>query len=160
MTLVTAGETGLVAIGQSPAGPIVWSSADGFEWHIVDATFMDVPTGTRALIGEVVWDGDRLIACGGYEGKDPGWCPCIAVIWVSLDGGRTWHVGDEQAVNTGAAGISDTQLVTPPGATHFTRYGSQYVVVGNDSIPTDETINGYIQHTRTIAVWTTTMTNP
>ncbi len=159
MTLVAARETGLVAIGKSKAGPIVWASVDGFAWHKLDATFIDVPVATRASIAEVVWDGDRLIAVGGYEGKDPGWCPCVAVIWVSLDGGRTWHVGGEQPVDTGAAGISDTQLTTSSGATHLTRYGSQYVVVGNDSIPTDEAINGYIQHTRTLAVWITTMTN-
>lgn len=160
MTLVAAREAGLVAIGQSTSGPIVWQSADGFEWHMVDATFMDVPTATRASIGEVIWDGDRLVAVGGYEAKAPGWCPCVATMRVSLDGGRTWHVGDEQAVDTDAPGISDTQLLTPPGATHLARFGSQYVVAGNDSIPTDETINGYVQHTRTIAVWTTTITNP
>jgi hypothetical protein len=159
MTLVAAREAGLVAIGKSTAGPTVWTSVDGFEWHILDATFIDVPTATRASIGEVVWDGDHLIASGGYEAKDPGWCPCVAVIWVSTDGGRTWHVGDEQAVGLDAAGVSDTQLETPPGATHLTRYGSQYVVVGNDSVPTDKTINGYIQHTRTIAVWITTLTS-
>lgn len=162
MTLVAARETGLVAIGKSKAGPIVWASVDGFEWRKLDATFIDVPVATRASIAGVVWDGDRLIAVGGYEGKDPGWCPCVAVIWVSLDGGRTWHVVGEQPVDTGAPGINDTQIDTSTrasGATHLTRYGSRYVVVGNDSIPTDEKINGYIQHTRTLAVWITTMTN-
>ena len=53
-------------------------------------------------------------------------------------------------VALGEAGISDTPLSSPARIAPF---GSSFVVVGNDSIPTDQDINGYIQHARNAAVW-------
>ena len=153
MTLVAAGESGLVAIDPSVAGPVVWVSVDGFEWDMLDAMFLDAPTATHAVVGDVVWDGDRLVAVGAYGGS---WWPPLAVMWVSVDGGATWQVGSEGRVEgePGATGVSYTALPIPPPTIHITRFNSTLVVVGNDSIPTDREINGYVQYARTAAIWT------
>ena len=153
VTLVAAGESGLVAIGPSTAGPVVWTSIDGFGWHMLDATFLDAPTATHAVVEDVVWDGDLLIAVGRFEGFQ--FWPGLVAMWVSVDGGMTWQVGSEQEASpeVETAGVSYTALPIPPPAIHLTRFGSTFIVVGSDSIPTGESINGYAQYARTAAIW-------
>ena len=157
MTLVAAGDSGLVAIGPNLAGPVVWISSDGFEWHMLDAEFFDAPTATHAVVSDVVWDGDLLVAVGEFEGNQ--YWPELVALWVSVDGGATWQVGSEQEAAPGGAGVSYTALPIPPPTPHLTRFGSSLVVVGNDSIPTDQIINGYVQYARTAAVWVASLTD-
>lgn len=152
LTVIASGRGGVVAIGGGAVGPVVWASQDGSEWHALDAEFLDESTAYHVVVDDLVWDSDRLVAVGGYQGTTPsyGWAPFKVAIWVSVDGGTTWHLGSEVDVALGEAGISDTPLSSPARIAPF---GSSFVVVGNDSIPTDQDINGYIQHARNAAVW-------
>jgi hypothetical protein len=152
LTVIAAGRGGVVAIGEGSVGPVVWASQDGSEWHTLDAEFLDESTAFHAVVEDLAWDSDRLVAVGGYQGTTPGygWAPIRVVIWVSLDGGTTWHMGSEVDIALGEAGINDTPLPSPARLAPF---GSSFVVVGNDAIPTEHDINGYIQHARNAAVW-------
>ena len=152
LTVIASGPGGIVAIGGGSVGPVVWASQDGSEWHALDAEFLDESTAYHVVVDDLVWDSDRLVAVGGYQVTTPsfGWAPIRVAIWISVDGGTTWHMGSEVDVALGEAGISDTPLSSPARIAPF---GSSFVVVGNDAIPTDQDINGYIQHARNAAVW-------
>ncbi len=152
LTVIAAGRGGLVAIGAGRVGPVVWTSQDSSEWRALDAEFLDESTAFHVVVDDLAWDGDRLVAVGRYQGTTPGygWAPIRVAIWVSVDGGTTWELGSEVDVALGEAGISDTPVPSPARLAPF---GSSFVVVGNDAIPTDRDINGYIQHARNAAVW-------
>ncbi|MEE9299380.1 MAG: hypothetical protein V3V29_10160 [Acidimicrobiia bacterium] len=152
LTVIAAGRRGVVVIGAGPVGPVVWTSQDGSEWHALDAEFLDESTTFHAVVDDLAWDGDRLVAVGGFRGTTPGfgWAPIRVAIWVSVDGGTTWQLGSEADLALGEAGISDTPVPSPA---RLAQFGTSIVVVGNDAIPTDQDINGYIQHARNAAVW-------
>jgi hypothetical protein len=157
MTLAAAGGEGLIAVAATAefdwpsfAAPVVWTSGDGFEWHLLESEFDGVPVATFASIGDVAWDGRRLIAVGGHESTQPGgWTPGLARLWISVDGGATWQVGSED----GVLGWSELPLPIAPGAVHLAPFDGSFVVVGNDAVPTGETINGYMQYTMSPVAW-------
>jgi hypothetical protein len=171
MSGVAAGELGLVAIGtelrvdEDPTTtaratwrPLVWTSADGFEWRLLESTFVG-PTdeeetsryaylkeGSPVVLTDVAWDGDRLFAIGEYDLEPSAYAtPNFVTLWTSMDGGSTWEVADEL-----------TLPATEPGrgARAFTRFGDSLVLVGLDDVPAGEhPEGGWTTYAQTPAVW-------
>jgi hypothetical protein len=175
MTAVAAGERGLVAIGTKlrdasssiyagarwTAGPVVWTSDDGYEWQLVDSSFLEVTDqqetsryaylkgGTLVLLEDVAWDGDRMLAIGGYEliGSGTHDNPGFVTIWASTDGGSTWQV-------TGETTLPPTGSQSDRGARSFTRLGDSVVLVGSDDIPVGRhPEHGWMTYGSTPGVW-------
>ncbi len=178
MTAVTAGERGLVAIGTKlldpsssiygaewTAGPVVWTSADGYEWQLLDSSFLEVTDqqessryaylkgGAPVLLEDVAWDGDRMLAIGGYEiiGSGTHHMPSFVTIWTSTDGGSTWQV-------TGETTLPPTW--NPRGAAAFTRLGDSVVLAGSDDIPIEKHPNGWKMWASTPGVWIANLPAP
>jgi hypothetical protein len=152
LRVIAANGERVVAVGPGSEGPVVWTSQAGAGWQILDAVFVPESRGFHAVIDDLAWDGERLVAVGGYENSGTGyaWAPIRVAVWVSVDGGTTWQLGDEVDVALGEPGIDDTPLPSP---VRLAAFGSSFVVVGNDAIPTDQEINTYVQHARNAAVW-------
>jgi hypothetical protein len=159
LKVIAAGRAGVVAVGDGRTGQVVWTSREGVQWRALDAKFLGESTAFHTVIDDLVWDGDHLVAVGGYEPTTPryGWAPIRVAVWISLDGGATWQLGSEVDVALGEPGISDTPVPSPA---RLAAFGSSFVVVGNDAIPTDRDINGYVQHVRNAAVWIVTLDRP
>jgi hypothetical protein len=169
MTSVAAGEAGIVAIGdqlridEDPSlaergtkGPAVWVSADGFEWRLVEPSFLErtddpssyayVKRGSPVVLADVTWVGSELIAVGGYELEPTAYSlPSFVTLWSSSDGGETWRVADE-------ATLRPTE--TPRGAWAITVADATVILVGNDDIPAgDHPEYGWPTWAATPAVW-------
>lgn len=172
MTAIAGGEEGFVAIGtrlrvdddpsyadRNTMGPAVWVSVDGFEWRLLDATFVALPDeretsryaymkrGSSVLLDDIVWDGDRMLAIGGYElapvAED---IPNFVTLWTSTDGGVMWQVADELTLAPADCWC---------GAREFTRFGDTAVLVGGDAIAAGTHPNGWMTWAQTPAVWIT-----
>ncbi len=171
MIAVAACDQGLVAIGtkgrpdEDPSyadwtteGPLVWTSVDGFDWQLLDSNFLEVAgdketsgfaymkRGAPVLLEDVAWIGDRMTAIGGYELlPSANALPRFVTLWISIDGGSTWHPAAETPL--------------PPteswrGARAFTQFGGSVVLVGNDDIPAGRHPEyGWPTWADTAAVW-------
>ncbi len=174
MTAVAASDHGFVAIGTkgrqnepqsntdwpwTTNGPLVWTSADGYEWRLVDSTFLEVASdretsqfaymkrGAPVQLEDVAWVGDRMIAIGGYENLGVGFKahPRFVTVWISTDGGSTWHPTAETSLP-----LTDRWR----GARAFTQFDVSFVLVGNDDIPAGKHPKyGYPTWADTAAVW-------
>jgi len=171
MTAVAAGERGLVAIGtklreassstygaRSTLGPVVWTSDEGYEWQLLDSSFLEVTDqqetsryaalkgGSPVWLEDVAWDGDRMLAIGGYEPvPSASDIPSFVTIWASTDGGSTWQI-------TGETTLPPTG--SPRGARSFTRLGDSVVLVGIDEIPAGKHPEyGWMTYASTPGVW-------
>ena len=182
MTAVAAGERGLVAIGTKlvdasssiyagarwTAGPVVWTSDDGYEWQLLDSSFLEVTDqqetsryaylkgGTLVWLEDVAWDGDRMLAIGGYELIPSGTHdnPGFVTIWASTDGGSTWQV-------TGETTLPPTGSQSDRGARSFTRLGDSVVLVGSDDIPVGRhPEHGWMTYGSTPGVWIANLPAP
>jgi hypothetical protein len=161
MTAVALGEQGVVAIGaqllpdedpsyadSSTSGPLVWRSADGVVWELLDATFVELPEeressryayvkrGSPVVLEDVILVGDWLLAIGRYESApSAGALPDFVTLWASGDGGVTWEIADE-------TNFEPAELWKPPelwrGARALSRSADSVVVVGIDSVPAGE----------------------
>lgn len=160
MAAVSASEHGIVAIGGSPSGPVVWTSLTGYEWRRHDAVFADDEVGkpagqydylkrpTIVLLEDVTWIGDLLVAPGGYAFPPSGAAyPAFVTLWVSSDFGATWHVGGESTIEP-----SDSQFGR--GVAAIAVLENQIVLVGADDRPTGAHPDyGWMTYVRTPAVW-------
>jgi hypothetical protein len=181
MTAVAAGEHGLVAIGTKlldassstygsewSAGPVVWTSADGYEWQLLDSSFLEVndqqetspyaylKRGSPVWLEDVAWDGDRMLAIGGYELIPSGTHdnPGFVTIWTSTDGGSTWQV-------TGETTLPPTGSQSHRGARSFTRLGNSVVLAGSDDIPVGRhPDHGWMTYGSTPGVWIANLPAP
>jgi hypothetical protein len=181
MTAVAAGEHGLVAIGTKlldasssiygaewTAGPVVWTSDDGYEWQLLDSSFLEVndqqetsryaylKRGSPVLLDDVAWDGDRMLAIGGYELIPSGTHgnPGFVTIWTSTDGGSTWQVAGETT-------LPPTGSQSDRGARSFTRLGDSVVLVGSDDIPVGRhPEHGWMTYGLTPGVWIANLPAP
>ncbi|MFV9673331.1 MAG: hypothetical protein ACNYZH_08890 [Acidimicrobiia bacterium] len=171
MTAVAAGEQGLVAIGTkllhdedqtqaalSTGGPLVWTSVDGYEWQLLDSSFVELTDqeetsryaylkrGAPVLLEDVAWVGDRALAIGGYELEpSPNATPSFVTLWASADGGSTWHVAGETT-------LPPTE--SPRGARSFTRFDDSLVLVGSDEAPAGKHPDyGWMTYASTPGVW-------
>jgi len=155
MTLVAASDQGLVAIGAMAeqdwltfADTAVWVSADGFDWHALDAEFLDGSSTATPELGWVGWHGERLLAVGG---NFDGWFTTMAM-WQSADQGATWHLIGE----TEAGSWRDPPVALAPHTRHAVWVGSTLVLVGSDAVETEFEMDGWTQWSDTAAVWTAT----
>ncbi len=181
MTAVAAGERGLVAIGTKlvdasssiytgarwTAGPVVWTSDDGYEWQLVDSSFLEVTDqqessryaylkgGTLVLLEDVAWDGDRMLAIGGYEvAPSANDIPSFVTLWTSADGGSTWHVAGETT-------LPPTSSQSDRGARSFTRVGDSVVLAGSDDTPVGKHPEyGWMTYGSTPGVWIANLPAP
>jgi len=171
MTAVAAGEPGLVAIATkllhdedqtqtalSTGGPVVWISTDGYEWQLLDSEFVELTDqqetsryaylkrGLPVLLEDVAWDGDRMLAVGGYEFEpSPNDIPSFVTLWTSVDGGSTWHIAGETTLPSTAS---------PRGARSFERLDDSLVLVGNDEAPAGKHAEyGWMTYAFTPGVW-------
>jgi len=171
MTAVGASEHGLVAIGTrllhdddptqtalTTGGPIVWTSADGYEWQLLESSFLPLTDQQETspyaylkrrspvLLEDVAWDGDRMLAIGGYELElSANDIPSFVTLWTSADGGSTWHIAGETTL--------------PPTASHggalsLTRFDDSLVLAGNDETPAGKHPEyGWMTYAFTPGVW-------
>lgn len=181
MTAVAAGDRGLVAIGTKlldassstdgarwTSGPLVWTSDDGREWQLVDSSFLEVTDqqetspyaylkgGDSVLLEDVSWDGDRILAIGGYEliGSGTHDNPGFVTIWASTDGGSTWQVAGETT-------LPPTGSQSHRGARSFTRLGDSVVLAGSDDIPVGKhPEHGWMTYGSTPGVWIADLPTP
>lgn len=171
MTAVAAGDPGLVAIGTrllhdedpteaglSTRGPVVWISADGYEWQLLDSAFVELADqqetsryaylkrGSPVLLEDVTWDGDRMLSIGGYElAPSANDFPSFVTLWTSADGGSTWQVAGETTLPPAGS---------PRGARSFTRFDDSLVLVGSDERPAGKHPDyGWMTYTFTPGVW-------
>ena len=171
MTAIAAGERGLVVIGtelrvdEDPTmtaratwRPLVWTSADGFEWQLIESTFVEVTDeketsryaylkdGSPVVLADVAWAGDQLVAIGEYDLEPSAYAvPNFVTLWVSTDDGSTWEVADEATLPATAAGR---------GARAFARFGESFVLVGLDDVAAGEHPDyGWMIYAETPAVW-------
>lgn len=167
MTAVAGGERGFVAIGTElrpeqdsgwfTKGPLVWVSVDGFEWQLLAATFIELTDeqetsryaylkrASPVVLEDVAWEGDRMLAIGGYEHAPTAEAaPNFVTIWTSTDGGVTWRIADEMTQEP-----SDCWC----GAREFTRFGDTAVLVGTDAIAAEKHPKGWTTWATTPAVW-------
>jgi hypothetical protein len=178
MFAVDFSEEGLLAIGDrlqrdensmagNPAsgGALVWTSQDGYDWHLVEPTFMDLGDeeessryaylkhGAPVRLHDVAWDGDRLFAIGGYElAFSANSLPAFVTLWVSTDDGATWDVADELTLDP-----TDSSR----GAWAFDRFGQSLVIVGNDDVPAGKHPEyGWMTYAQTPAVWLADLGEP
>ena len=181
MTAVAAGERGLVAISTKlqdasssiygarwTAGPVVWTSDDGYEWQLVDSSFLELTdqretsryaylkSGDSVWLEDVAWDGDRMLAIGGYEliGSGTHDNPGFVTIWASTDGGSTWQV-------IGETTLPPTGSQSNRGARSFTRLGDSVVLAGSDDIPVGRhPEHGWMTYGSTPGVWIANLPAP
>ncbi len=181
MTAVAAGERGLVAIGTKlrdasssiygarwTSGPVVWTSDNGYEWQLLDSSFLEVTDqqetsryaylkgGTLVLLEDVAWDGDRVLAIGGYELIPSGTHdnPGFVTVWASMDGGSTWQVAGETT-------LPPTGSQSRRGARAFTRLGDSVVLAGSDDIPVGRhPEHGWMTYGSTPGVWIANLPAP
>jgi hypothetical protein len=122
---ILAGDSGVLATGDGPAGVLWWQSADGQRWTSASGSVPigasacagSTPDCARSLTGLIAGDGVRMAAVGGAgAGADPG-----LSAWTSPDGAR-WQplitsgdvvTGPPSAVSLMPGGIV---LVTASGA--------------------------------------------
>jgi len=171
MAAVAASEHGLVAIGTkqlhdadpsqtalTTGGPIVWTSPDGYEWQLIESSFLKLSDqqetsrysylkrGSPVLLEDVAWDGDRVLAIGRYELEpSPNDIPSFVTLWTSADGGSTWQIaGETTLAPTGS----------PRGALAFTRSNDSLVLVGTDEAPAGKHPDyGWMTYAFTPGVW-------
>ncbi len=171
MFAVDVGEEGLLAVGArlqrdensmagnpGSGGTLVWTSKDGYDWHLVEPGFTDLDDeeessryaylkhGAPVRLEDVAWDGDRLLAIGGYElAFSANSLPAFVTLWVSTDGGATWDVVDELTLDP-----TDSRR----GARAFAQFGDALVIVGNDDVPAGKHPDyGWMTYSQTAAVW-------
>jgi hypothetical protein len=97
---------------------VVWESADGRSWQLVDVGL----TFEHASLEQVLAFGDRLVLVGTYAEPNPGGLSTqVGATWVSTDG-RTWQRAEGSApsmVATSQLGLIGASLGTD-GVSYFT----------------------------------------
>jgi hypothetical protein len=105
-SVLAAGQTGVVAVGQIDDRPASWFSSDGLAWNQRPGAFPMAPTGKDTIsVTDVAVEGAGWLAVGR---EDPacqtncGLAPVRAIVWTSTDG-LHWTRVPDQASFRGAA---------------------------------------------------------
>ena len=137
-------------------GPLVWTSVDGYEWLLKDATFLpatDIDSrygylarGAPILLEHVVSDGTRLYAGGSYElMPSANALPGFATLWYSENDGSTWQMAGEST-------LPPTEM--PVGVRGLIFFDGGIVLVGIDGAPAGKHPEyGWMTWSPTPAVW-------